>query len=260
MTNRSSSVKTLIIALASALVLVGLILAAFFILTRSDDGRGITLPTQTQTEIEPDPSDADERLFLQVSTQNVSDVVATLSRPSSYHQTLMLTTVWADGSHDRMVEIWVSDGICRVDLEEGDTVRSCLSDGQTVYLWYQDDMVVTTFTIDKTVTLDDLMGIPTYESLLSVDAESITDAGYLTLDDMGGRSCVYAQLTDRNGFTDSFWVDVSTGLLCRADSLNGQELIYKLRETEVEVLLASDEVFSTAFTLPNGSMPFASEQ
>jgi hypothetical protein len=76
---------------------------------------------------------------------------------------------------------------------------------------------------------------------------------------MDGRSCIYAQLDDGSGYIDSYWIDVSTGLLCRADSLENQSLIYKLRETAVEVLLASDEALTEAFTLPDGTVPFQSE-
>lgn len=260
MANRSGGVKTLVIALVSAFVLVALILVSFFVLTGSDDGSGIILPAQTQPGTQTAPGEMDDSLFLQITSGNVTDVVRTLARPTSYHQTLTLTTAWQDGSAERIAELWVSDGICRADLADGNTVKSFLSDGETVYMWYQDDEVVTAFTINASVTLDDLMGIPTYESLLAADPAQIRDAAFVTLDSMDDRSCIYAQVTDADGYTDSYWIDVSTGLLCRADSLEEQTLIYKLQESAIEILLASDEAFAAAFVLPDGSAPFSLEE
>ncbi len=260
MANRSNSVKTLVIALVSAFVLVALILVLFFVLTGSDDDPGIILPAQTQPGTQTAPGEMDDSLFLQVTAENVTDVVQTLARPSSYHQALTLTTAWQDGSVERTAELWVSGGICRADLTDGETVKSFLSDGKMVYMWYQDDELVTSFAIDEAVTLDDLMGIPTYESLLAADPALIRDAAFVSLDDMNGRSCIYAQVTDESGYTDSYWIDVSTGLLCRADSFEEQTLIYKLQESAIEILLASDEAFVVAFALPDGTAPFASEE
>ncbi len=259
MANRSG-VRTLVIALVSAAVLVGLLLCAYFLLMRASGEQGITLPEPTQPGTPSDTGSVQEGLFLQVTTENVRDVVALLDRPAAYHQTLTLTTAWSDGSADRTAEIWVSGGVMRVDLTTGGTIRSCLSDGQTAYLWYQDDAVVTSFPLDSDTTLDDLMGIPSYEDLLVAEPDQITDAGYVSLSDLDGRSCVYAQLTGDNGYADSYWIDVSTGLLCRADSLSDGRLIYKLRETAIELPAASDEMFLSAFTLPDGTAPFSSEQ
>jgi hypothetical protein len=257
--SRHGNLRTLLVALASAIVLVGLILCAFFVLTRSSRSRGITLPEAEQPGTAAEPGNVEEGLFLQVTPDTVARVVETLNRAGSYHQTLTLTTVWTDGDADRTAELWVSGSVCRVDVTDGDTVRSCLSDGETAYVWYQDDQSVAELTLGSDFTLDDLMGIPTYETILTVATDTICDAGYVTLDEMDGRSCIYAQLDDGSGYIDSYWIDVSTGLLCRADSLENQSLIYKLRETAVEVLLASDETLTEAFTLPDGTVPFQSE-
>ncbi len=260
MANRSSGIRTLVIALVSALVLVGLILAAFFLLSGARGGAGITLPEQTQPAAPPEAGSVEEGLFLEVTPENVVGVIATLSRPASYHQNLTLTTAWSDGSAERTAELYVSGGLVRVDVTDGGTVRSCLSDGKTAYLWYQDDNIVTSFALGSTLTLDDLMGVPTYEDVLKSEPGAVTDAGFVSLADLDGRNCIYVQVASDGGYVDSYWVDVATGLLCRADTVSGEMLIYQLRETLSETLLASDELFSAAFVLPDGTAPFSLEQ
>lgn len=258
MATRPGGIRTLVLALAAALVLFGGILTAFLLLSGASDREGITLPDLQQSAEMPAEGAVEEGTFLHVDAGNVAQVVATLARPASYHQSLSVLTAWPEDSAARTVEIWVSGGVTRVDVTDTRTTRSILTDGETAYVWYAGDAEATQFLLGDTLTVDSLTGIPTYERITQAGQE-IVEAGFVQLDDMDGRSCIFAQLGDED-YVDCYWVDVATGLLCRATTSREQTLIYQLREETSEQLLATDEAFSTAFTLPDGTAPYFSEQ
>ena len=259
MANRPGGLSTLALALASALLLVGLILGAFLLFSGASDRAVITLPDASLPTAPPDGGDVEEGTFLTVGPENVADVVGTLARPVSYHQTLTLLTAWTDESAARTAELWVSGGVTRADITDDTGTKSVLSDGKTAYVWYSDEETAAEFSLGGSLTADSLTGIPTYETILTAAPDAIAQAGFVRLDEQGGRSCIFAQL-ESDGYVDRYWVDVSTGLLCRATTSRSQTLIYQLREQQCETLLATDEAFSAAFTLPDGTQPFSSEQ
>ena len=259
MANRPGGLSTLALALASALLLVGLILGAFLLLSGSSDRPVITLPDESLPTAPPEGGEVEAGMFLQVDAGNVADVVATLTRPASYHQTLTLLTAWTDESAARTAEVWVSGGVTRADITDDAGTKSILTDGQTAYVWYAGEETAAQFSLGESLTADSLTGIPTYEAILTADADAIVQAGFVRLDEKGGRSCIFAQL-EADGYVDRYWIDVSTGLLCRATTSRSQTLIYQLREQQCETLLATDEAFATAFCLPDGTSPFSSEQ
>ena len=258
MANRPGGFRTLALALASALLLVGLILGAFFLFSGASDRAVITLPDASLPTASPDDGDVEEGMFLTVGPENVADILGTLARPASYHQTLTLLTAWKDESTARTAEIWVSGGVTRVDITDDSGTKSVLTDGKTAYVWYSDEETTAEFSLGESLTADSLTGIPTYETILTAEPNSIAQAGFVRLDEQGGCSCIFAQL-ESDGYVDRYWVDVTTGLLCRATTSCSQTLIYQLREQQCETLLATDNTFEAAFTLPDSTKPFTPE-
>lgn len=258
MANKPGGFRTLALALASALVLFALILLAFFFLSGSSEHTRITLPDALPDSAEPTGEDVEEGTFLQVDADNAAQVVATLARPASYYQTFSILTAWPDESATRTAELWVSGGVSRIDINDGTATRSVLTDGKTAYVWYDGDTDAAEFALGDALSVDSLTGVPTYERITAPGA-SIEQAGFVRLDDLDGQSCIFVQISDGE-YVDRYWVDVSMGLLCRATTSRNQTLVYQLRETSSERLLATDEALTAAFSLPDGTLPFASEE
>lgn len=89
--------------------------------------------------------------------------------------------------------------------------------------------------------------IPTYEDVLSLDAEQISQADYQVTDDYGG--CIFVETApDENGYALRYWVSLDSGLLAAAEKLQNGELIYHMWETALDLA----PTFDGEFTLPNG--------
>lgn len=66
--------------------------------------------------------------------------------------------------------------------------------------------------------------IPTYEEILALPPETITQADYRTVSDV---RCIYVETAeDEWGYTQRYWVSVDTGLLVVAERLYDGEPVY----------------------------------
>ncbi len=246
---RGHGIRTAAIVAAAALLTVGILLAVVLSSIQGGTRDAITLPDPTaSTPVEQTPEQAPE-IFVAVDKDNIQAILDTMARPEAYHQTLTVSTLWSGGSSSRTIEIWRSGALAHARIAEGGQTRCLTTDGTTLWVWYEGDSAARALDPDETVTFDDLVGIPTYETLTALEPADILDAGFVSLD---GRSCLYIA-SDTGGGEDRCWVDASTQLLCRADALDGDEQTYQLRQSACEVLSTDDGSLRDAFTLPDGT-------
>ena len=116
-------------------------------------------------------------LPVEVTPETVQAVIATLSRPESYQRELNVTLFWSGGSSSDQVRIWADGGYVKTDITTGGTVQHRLVGDGKLYLWYGGDRTWKELTAGET-TGDLAQRIPTYEDVLALDPEQITDAGY----------------------------------------------------------------------------------
>ena len=96
----------------------------------------------------------------------------------------------------------------------------------------------------------------TYEDVMELPPEQILTTEYRTEDD--GNSYLFVSF--QNGdYTEQFWIDVTSGLLARAETLYQQTAVYTMRQTQLTLLDAA-ALDSSVFTLPDGKMPFAASE
>ena len=161
-----------------------------------------------------------------VTPQTVGSVVATLVRPESYYRELTIETFWEGGSSSARVQVWRDDGWAhsRQTLPSG-VIRHDLTGDDTLYYWYEGSSKYQTAPADE-FTSDLSQHIPTYETVVELEKDWITDAGYVTKGDL---PCVYAQvqLTD-SSIIQRYWVSVDSGLLIAAESEEDGQLIYRM--------------------------------
>ena len=60
---------------------------------------------------------------------------------------------------------------------------------------------------------------------------------------------------DDGGYIERYWVSVSDGLLCAAEKLNGDEVVYRMAGMTVDTAAVSADTF----TLPDGTALHVSE-
>lgn len=247
MGGKKGRLRTLGIVTAAVLLVSGLLLAAVLSNIRGGRRSTITLPDGPLPVPPEQEGPPVEDLFVEVERENIQSILASMRRPESYHQILTVTRCWHGGSSSRTVELYRSGELAFAAITGEGRDRSLLTDGQTVWLWYAGDQQVRTLSPDPSVTFDDLTGIPTYETVSSLPADSIAEAGFVTLD---GASCLYVSARD-GASEERYWVDASTRLLCRADALEGDQLTYQLRQGLWEI--PDEGTLQTIFRLPDGT-------
>ena len=203
-----------------------------------------------------DPENLGQNYYrVEVTPQTVTGVVSTLVRPSSYYRELTVETFWAGGSSATQVQTWTDGGWThsRQVLPSG-AVRHDLTDGNDLYYWYDGSQQYEHTQADERSS-DLAQHIPTYETVLDLDPQEITDAGYET---RGGRRGVYAGgQRGRSQQLQRFWVSTDNGLLVCAESEENGQLIYRMTSySSIQSPCPSE----ASFTLPTGELPQAARE
>ena len=232
-----------ILVLLSVLILLVVVMFAQGSIRRSDH---ITLPDPDQGQDQGENQPQEERLqLLEVRKDTVQQVVATMERADAYTMTIEVETLWSGGSGTTSLTAYVRDGWTRVDtLQLDGSVRRTLSNGETTYVWYDNETVYDTHTAGE-LTADRELRIPTYETLVDLDPESILDANY---QELKGVYCIYAEAREEGDYTARYWVEVDSGLLIAAQRLYLEEPVYQMTVQSMEVTVPD----SSLFTLPDG--------
>ena len=245
------SKKRLAIAIAITCLIVAAIFASF--------GRSlffVQIPSITLADVNEggDASgssgvqDGDQYWQGAVTPETVQSIVATLSRPDSYYRELTVETLWSGGSYASPVQYWEDGGWAhtRQVLASG-AVRHDLTGPETAYYWYEGSTAWGTFPADERSS-DLAQHIPTYETVLELDPESITGAGYEL---RGSLPCVYVEVQEESGALERYWVSTDSGLLISAErELNGA-LVYRM--TAYSQIQAPCPA-TASFALPDGQV------
>lgn len=184
---------------------------------------------------------------VEVTTQTVTGVVATLARPASYYRELAVETFWEGGSSTTHVQVWADNSWfhSRQVLPSG-AVRHDLTGGEDLFYWYDGSSRYERAPADK-FSADLAQHIPTYETVLDLDPGQITAAGY---ESRGELPCVYVEVR-RSQRLQRFWVSVDNGLLVSAETEENGQLVYRMTAySPVQSPCPSD----ASFALPDGTI------
>ena len=182
-----------------------------------------------------------------VTPETVQSIVASLSRPESYYRELTVETLWSDGSHSTSVQFWQDGGWShtRQILPTG-AVRHDLTGEDTTYYWYEGSESYRSFPADE-YSADLTQHIPTYEDVLDLDKDTITQTGYERRD---GWPCVYLQVQVSDTVVEHYWISTDTGLLVSAEREHNGQLVYRMTAyTQVQTPCPT----TASFALPDGT-------
>lgn len=186
---------------------------------------------------------------VEVTTDTVQAVIASLDRATSYHRQFSVRTYWPGGSGTTTVYTWGDDGYTysRCTLPSGH-IRYCLSDGNTLYYWYGSSSAFLTAPAHS-VTEDLAQYMPTYEDVLELDPESICDAGYVSY---SNHPCIYVESkVEELGYLERYWVSVESGLLVGAQTLKDGQTIYSM---DASGSIQTPCPANVSFSLPDGTV------
>lgn len=195
----------------------------------------ITLPeTGGNQDAAQDGANASSRALtlVEITPETVQAAIASLERPERYRRTVTVEQFWSGGSGRYETTVNVSGAWSRMDRTMPDgRVRHSLTDGRETYIWYNEEEAVYTGPAGG-ISADDEQSIPTYEEILELPTESITEADYRLLLDM---NCIYVETAEnRAGYALRYWVSVDSGLLVAAEKLLDGETVYRMGAPEGE--------------------------
>lgn len=251
--------KPILFVSLAALAIICVVIALFLRGNRQSEHEAIVLPETAAPVQTAEPEPVKEAPALaEIREDNVQKILRSLSRPSSYHQELKIVRAVDGKEYGETVYQWVSGKLLHADLISESGIKSVLTDGKTLYLWYDDDNIVSQFELDDSVTMDDLIGIPTYERILALDESCIEKAEFVTEEQMDNMNCVCVRAKE-NGAVKEYWVSLDSGLLCMEKETEKDIPTYFVQQSSLEILADGDVVFSDIFILPDGSEPFSEE-
>ena len=166
------------------LLVIALIVGAMF----TSFGRGlfvlntpqVTLPKTESDQSGASGSTSDSRTYetLEITPQTVQSVIATLSRTDSCYRELTVERFWTGGSSSAQIRVWTDGGWTKVRRVAGNgSIRWDMVGPEESWFWYEGSRSYVSVPADQ-LAADLAQQIPTYETVLDLPPESITDAGY----------------------------------------------------------------------------------
>lgn len=239
------------IAVIIACIVVSAVFGSFAYNLFSTQTPSVVLPS-LQPDDGPGGSSStagDQIQRVEVTTDTVQAVIASLDRAASYYRQFSVRTFWSGGSGTAAVQTWVDDGFtyARCTLPSGQ-IRYCLSDGDTLYYWYSGSSAFLTAPAGS-LSEDLAQYIPTYEDVLALEPDSICDAGYGAYSD---HPCIYVESrVEELDYLERYWISVESGLLMAAQTLKGEEIVYSMdASSPIQTPCPSN----VSFSLPDGTV------
>ena len=243
----------LIIAIAVTLLIVAAMFTSFGRSLFSMRTEHIQLPEPgaSSSSQEGGGSSQSAELFqrVEVTPQTVQSVIRTLERSTSYYWELTVETFWTGGSSATSVQTWVDGGWShtRQVLPSG-LIRHDLISEDTVYYWYEGSSDYLTAPAEGG-SADLAQHIPTYETVLDLDPDSITETGYEL---RGPYPCVYVAFQGEDSASvERYWISTDNGLLVSAEREINGELVYRMTAYgQVQIPCPA----TASFALPDGQV------
>jgi hypothetical protein len=229
----------------------GVMLLTLFLKQESD---AVALPdvlpaVEIPGYIEPDTLDR-----VEVNKDTIQAVVSmTLSRPGMYSRDVVIKSFWEDGQAEYNISVSVWNGITslRTLTAMGIEKRVIITPNQ-LYIWYKGDREPYIGNLgssgDGYRNADEWQMLVTYEDLLQLDKNDISEAGYV---EYGGEECVYAVYrSPLLNYTRTFYISLDIGLVIGAEEIDeAGELVYSMTAGECII----NEIDPSAFILPDGT-------
>lgn len=244
----------LMIVIAVTLLILGAILASFGRSVLSLDPPPVVLPSANPSGsslpsgVSPFPEDTPYQR-VEVTPKTVQSVIGTLSRMDSFYRELTVETFWGESSSVTQVRNWTDSGWnhTRSVLPSG-VIRHDLVGDSTLHYWYEGSSRCLSAAADD-FTADLSQRIPTYETVLSLDPASITEAGYVLRDEF---PCIYAAAENKElDLVTRFWVCIDSGLLISAEQEQHGRLVYRMTSYGPVQYPCPSNV---SFALPDGTV------
>lgn len=184
---------------------------------------------------------------LTVTRENVQSVIAALKRPTEYFYETRSELKYTGGTQQYLRRKWVREDVARVDIMNSiNSVEThVVYAGDYVYMWrpgYNDYYRAKA----GDFTADDTQMIMVYEDILELDVSRIKDAQYTMYE---GSPCIYVEAENGDlNYRERYWVSVENGLLLYGQTLSGDDVVYSVKASNIDISPQDKSLF----LLPDG--------
>jgi len=251
------STKRILGIVIAGMLFIAAIIGVMYLATfprRDNEIAVLPTPAAATSSEPPDETGSDTLDRVEVTRETVQDVVSTLSRPQAYSREVTVTTYWNGGSAEYQIAVSVANGITSLSTQPpSGAEKRVIVTVDTLYIWYRGDKVPYVGNISSAGgdlnAADEWQMIITYEDLLSLEQNSILDAGYV---ERGGEDCIYAvYYSPKLGYTRMYYVSIDLGLVVSAEEFDETgALIYEMISGDCDI----GDVDIAEFTLPDGTV------
>jgi len=225
MRETSMSNRRLIITGLVAAAVAALFLAAYFIVSHLDDKPyDIHLANTSVDPIDGSgSSDTDLYKRLDITTENVREVVGTIVRPGSYSRDVTVSRYWTGGQQDTVLNTACNNGVSGTYCS--DTGKHTVDTPEKTYVWYDGSDIVYEYAPSNGYrNADENAMLITYEDVVSLRPEMIVSAGY---GEYCGERCISVSYkSDRLDYITTCHISIDTGLVLGAEIFSGEFKVY----------------------------------
>jgi len=191
---------------------------------------------------------------VEVTSETVQAVISTLARPETYSRYITIESFWDDdGCAIYTVLSAVDKGVTslRVISSVGAEKRIIVTPDK-LYIWYRGDkspyIGETGSAGDGIRTADEWQMLASYEDIISIGVEAISDAGFTGYD---GEDCIFVQYrSDILGYTRKYFISIEFGLVIAAEEYDeAGGLVYRMTAGEC----VAGDIDPSEFMLPDGT-------
>ena len=183
-----------------------------------------------------------------VTRENVQAVIASLTRPKAYSRTIHIELYYGTGSASFTVQSAVGEDAALAAISGPGGRRFVLTAGEDRYIWYEGDKEY--YTADAASADADQMML-TYEDIIALDPESITDAG---TEHHNGETCIFVDYVHGElGYRTRCYISAINGLLIEAEQYSDERLVYSMKSSDLSLSAPEEGLFK----LPDGTNPTA---
>jgi len=212
----------------------------------------VRLPETPVSEGTPPAPQPDALDRVEVTKDNVQAVISTLSRPEIYSRNIKVESYWDDGYVWYTISVAVMDGMTalRIHPYAGIEKRIIVTPDK-LYIWYRGDSTPYIGEPDSggdvNKVADEWQMVITYEDILTIDKNDITDAGYV---EYNGAESIYAVYrSPLMGYRTTCYISIETGLVTAAEEYDETgALVYRMTTDGLII----DQTDPAVFILPNG--------
>jgi hypothetical protein len=246
-------------AYSSAFLILIVLTLLFYNISGDTPPVVLATPIVSNASVSPLPGDTVSGNYkkLEVTTDSVQSVIATMNRQESYTYNITVSSYWSSGKAEYKILAYVRSGKFRLSVSgpKSDPAKNIIINDDNIYIWYEGSKSYYTGNVGSksdSAILDKYEMIPTYEDVLKLEKWKITKAGFVQYNN---EPCIYVRAQSGDfDYIYKYYVSVNTGLLTAAFTYDKDTLIYSMTADAVSLTVPSDDMFK----LPDGKSAVSS--